>query len=436
MADIFISYAREDKETAQLLADALEQHGLTVFWDRRIPAGKRFDDYIGEQLQTARCVIVVWSPVSVHSSWVREEAAEGRDRRILVPVRLKDIAPPLGFRAIQAANLIDWQGEPSHWGFKQLLEDVRLIIEVPVHAAVGDDVAEAEAQRKAAEERKYQPEADTRTSTGDKQAKPRSSSKLWLVAAVAIVCLVGASYIAYYNRQAAEQSNMTAQNNPKMSDDVQGLRSTVKAVPTGVLFLIDRAFLSTTIPETLTKAINDACNKVSERNFGSDFSIGFMIYGTNTNDPTTTFGSFADGPLISCEAYVKRKTDKTAGALKVFPGIIEKDFYDAFLKAIQLDWNNYGARYVVVIALTDEQNFATYFNPNTITVEGLRQLAIENRIAIYIFHEQNEKDKFAQEYFRKLSKYPNIGELYSDDTLQVPRVIDALSHQVIAGVRY
>ena len=65
MADIFISYAREDKETAQLLADALEQHGLTVFWDRRIPAGRRFDDYIGEQLHAARCVIVVWSSVTL-----------------------------------------------------------------------------------------------------------------------------------------------------------------------------------------------------------------------------------------------------------------------------------------------------------------------------------------------------------------------------------
>jgi alpha-glucuronidase len=62
MAEIFISYAREDVEAARMLSDALEEHGFSVFWDRRIPAGKRFDDYIDEQLQAARCVIVVWSP--------------------------------------------------------------------------------------------------------------------------------------------------------------------------------------------------------------------------------------------------------------------------------------------------------------------------------------------------------------------------------------
>ncbi len=38
MADIFISYANEDRETAAQFAQLLESVGLRVWWDRRIPA--------------------------------------------------------------------------------------------------------------------------------------------------------------------------------------------------------------------------------------------------------------------------------------------------------------------------------------------------------------------------------------------------------------
>lgn len=125
MADIFISYAREDTETAHRLADALDQQGWSVFWDRVIPAGWRFDDFLEEQIRTARCIIVLWSSHSVDSAWVREEAGEARRRDILVPAQLDDVVPPFGFRAIQAADLIGWAGNPQSSGFMQLLRDIQ-----------------------------------------------------------------------------------------------------------------------------------------------------------------------------------------------------------------------------------------------------------------------------------------------------------------------
>ena len=41
MSDIFISYANEDRETAGLLADALEQFGWSVWRDREIAPGDK-----------------------------------------------------------------------------------------------------------------------------------------------------------------------------------------------------------------------------------------------------------------------------------------------------------------------------------------------------------------------------------------------------------
>ena len=50
MADVFISYASPDRERARLLADALEQQGVSVWWDREIQPGRPFDDAIEEAL--------------------------------------------------------------------------------------------------------------------------------------------------------------------------------------------------------------------------------------------------------------------------------------------------------------------------------------------------------------------------------------------------
>ncbi len=111
MSDIFLSYSRADRDTAEHIAHALEQHGWSVWWDRQIPAGKTFDAVIEEELRLAKCVVVVWSRNSVESNWVRTEADEGSKQGVLVPVTIDDSEPPFAFRRIQAASLVGWSGK-------------------------------------------------------------------------------------------------------------------------------------------------------------------------------------------------------------------------------------------------------------------------------------------------------------------------------------
>jgi hypothetical protein len=97
MSDIFLSYKSEDRAKAQIIAEALEKNGYSVWWDRVIPPGRTFDEVIEEELAAANCMVILWSEESVKSEWVRTEASEGNRRKILIPVLIEDVTPPLAF---------------------------------------------------------------------------------------------------------------------------------------------------------------------------------------------------------------------------------------------------------------------------------------------------------------------------------------------------
>jgi len=125
MPDVFISYAREDLERVRAIVGVIEAAGYSVFWDRDVPPGMTWRQYIGKALEEAKCVIVVWSKHSIESDWVMEEADDGRQRRILVPLTIENVVPPLGFRAIQHENLSNWDGDPDHRGISRLLHSIQ-----------------------------------------------------------------------------------------------------------------------------------------------------------------------------------------------------------------------------------------------------------------------------------------------------------------------
>lgn len=108
MADVFLSYDHADRRKAQELAKTLTASGWTVFWDRAIHAGPRFRDVIARELESAKCVVVLWSPASVQSDWVIDEAEEAKTSGRLVPAFLEAAKLPHGFRGLQTANLDSW----------------------------------------------------------------------------------------------------------------------------------------------------------------------------------------------------------------------------------------------------------------------------------------------------------------------------------------
>ena len=113
MADVFVSYARSDKGRVAPLVAAIEDRGWSVWWDPEITPGQEFDDQIDAEIDKARAVLVVWSPVSVASRWVRGEAREAAERGILVPVRFEQARLPMDVRAIHTTDLDGWNEDPA-----------------------------------------------------------------------------------------------------------------------------------------------------------------------------------------------------------------------------------------------------------------------------------------------------------------------------------
>lgn len=105
MADVFLSYSRQDLRRAKPIIKALEAAGLSVWWDRQLVGGSEFSKDIRGELDAAASVVALWSSRSVNSPWVLDEAGRGRDSGRLVPASLDGTQPPLGFGQIHTIDL-------------------------------------------------------------------------------------------------------------------------------------------------------------------------------------------------------------------------------------------------------------------------------------------------------------------------------------------
>ncbi|WP_193311809.1 toll/interleukin-1 receptor domain-containing protein [Agriterribacter humi] len=105
MADIFISYKKEERKLAQNLAAKFEKKGWSVWWDHKLLGGNPYDKQIQQELTAAKVVIVIWSKLSVESDFVRDEARAAQGRGVLIPVSFDNTKAPLGFGMMQVVYL-------------------------------------------------------------------------------------------------------------------------------------------------------------------------------------------------------------------------------------------------------------------------------------------------------------------------------------------
>jgi TolB-like protein len=126
--DIFLSYNREDTAVAQAFRDAFTQEGLDVWWDATLRSGETYDEVTEAALRGAKAVVVLWSPRSVASRWVRTEATIADRNCTLVPAMIEPCERPIMFELTQTVDLSHWRGDKNDAAWRTFLADVYALV--------------------------------------------------------------------------------------------------------------------------------------------------------------------------------------------------------------------------------------------------------------------------------------------------------------------
>jgi hypothetical protein len=120
LAQIFLSYAREDEEKAEKLYQQLSDAGFKSWMDTKdILPGERWELAIQEAIRCSDLFLVCLSKASVKKrGWFQKEIRKARDVSngmldsdiYLIPVRLEDCDMPESLRCFQWVNLFEEDG--------------------------------------------------------------------------------------------------------------------------------------------------------------------------------------------------------------------------------------------------------------------------------------------------------------------------------------
>ncbi|HTX48465.1 MAG TPA: TIR domain-containing protein [Caulobacteraceae bacterium] len=121
MTGVFLSYSRADRALAERVVNALRRLDIDVWWDEFMP-GVNWQRELARQIDELAAVLVIWTPNSVASENVADEARLGRHKHKLVNATCGVTSPPFPFDAINALPLDGWTGRESHSGWRRLVQ--------------------------------------------------------------------------------------------------------------------------------------------------------------------------------------------------------------------------------------------------------------------------------------------------------------------------
>jgi hypothetical protein len=121
MQRIFISYSRKDIDFVRKLAGDLEKAGYDVWWDiSDLQGGDDWVRGIPDAISSSQFVLVVLTPTSIESEWVRKEYTQALSlRKKVIPLMLVPSSVPFSLNTINFINFA--VGEYTD-NYKKLLE--------------------------------------------------------------------------------------------------------------------------------------------------------------------------------------------------------------------------------------------------------------------------------------------------------------------------
>ena len=130
MTDVYLAYAREDRESVRILSEMLQFEGWDVWLDPSEQTGET-SAAVDMKLASAGAIVVVWSGYSRHSDYVRSEAATGLYKNKLIQVALDTDGAPGPFDQVEVVDLGGWTGERDNPQWRRVTAAVRLYAGAP-----------------------------------------------------------------------------------------------------------------------------------------------------------------------------------------------------------------------------------------------------------------------------------------------------------------
>lgn len=132
MSEIFISYARQERQLAAPVAKLLSDLDLEVFMDvQDIEAGTAFPFVIDRTLKSSKAVVACWSPLAFTREWVMNECVVAKFRQTLVPIAVSQfdfLDIRVDFVSMDYADLSDWKGNATNPGVQKMLRAISKLV--------------------------------------------------------------------------------------------------------------------------------------------------------------------------------------------------------------------------------------------------------------------------------------------------------------------
>ncbi len=214
----------------------------------------------------------------------------------------------------------------------------------------------------------------------------------------------------------------------------------------GLVFAIDSTLSMDKYIDRTREAVRKIFNSLKKADLLGNVNFGLVSFRDNTNAApgieylTRTYVKLNEGQ--SASGFLSRVEELSAS--RVSSQDFVEDAYAGVKRAItDMDWSNHQARYVVLITDAGARGESDPLSSTGMTAEGLRQLAIDNGISIFVLHlltpatEANHAS--AEVQYRELSDVPGIGSLYygvpTGDVVEFGYVLDALAAQITGQVK-
>ena len=212
-----------------------------------------------------------------------------------------------------------------------------------------------------------------------------------------------------------------------------------------LVFVIDATASMGPYIEAAREVVANVSDRIEQAGLSHRMRFGLVGY---RDDPQAVPGVeylthiFVDPNTVKDSATFLRQAEALKASDVSTRAFAEDGFAGVMAAINDIDWSNFGGRYIVFITDASSRDASDRFSSTGLNAEQVREKVLENSIAVYTVHLKtpagaSDHDR-AEHQYSVLSDYPNVGSLYHPvDAGSVDRFrtsIDALADAIVTQV--